>query len=293
MESCNGNIIWLASYPKSGNTWFRAFYTNLISDKDTPASLNELKPSLIASGRSPFDDYTGVESSDLSREEIERLRPRVYETLSRVEGKGGEPVYIKIHDAFTRTSDGSLLVSPQATRGAIYFLRNPLDVAVSFAHHMACDIDTVINRMADETYCLNTSTNRLSNQFSQRLLTWSNHVTGWVDGMRGYLHLMRYEDMVRSPLETFTAAVRFVQLPDNQDRIQKALQFSDIRKLQRQEQAHGFKEKYSKADSFFRKGKVGSWRGVLTGRQVQQIIQDHRIVMKRFGYLNDNDVPLF
>lgn len=293
MTSCNGTIIWLASYPKSGNTWFRAFYTNLIRDEDTPASLNELEPSLIASGRSYFDDYSGVESSDLSRDEIERLRPRVYETLSRVEGKDGEAIYIKIHDAFTRTSEGRLLVSLKATRGAIYFIRNPLDVAVSFAHHMACDIDIIIGRMADKTYCLNEATDRLGNQFRQRLLSWSDHVTGWVDGMGARLHLIRYEDMVRVPIETFTAAVHFAQLPEDPARIQKALRFSDIRELQRQEQAHGFKEKFPKADSFFRKGKTGSWREVLTDRQVQRIIQDHRVVMKRFGYLNDNDEPQF
>ncbi len=293
MESQNGGIMWLASYPKSGNTWFRAFYTNLIHDKDTPVSINELESRYLAASRTLFDDYTGVESSDLSRDEIERLRSRVYETISRVEGKGGNSIYMKIHDAYTWTGEGHPLVSPQATQGAIYFLRNPLDVAVSFAHHNACDIDTIIGRMADETYCLNDRTDRIGNQFCQRLLSWSAHVTGWVDGLGARLHLMRYEDMLRAPLETFTAAVRFARLPDDPGRIQKALRFSDIRELQRQEQAHGFTEKSQQADSFFRKGKTGSWREVMTDRQARRIIQDHRTVMKRFGYLNDNDEPVF
>lgn len=293
MESFTGNILWLASYPKSGNTWFRAFLTNLIHDRDTPANLNELEPSIIASGRSYFDNYTGIESSNLLQNEIERLRPRSYETISRVIGNNGEPIYIKIHDAFTQTHDGEPLISMKATRGAIYFLRNPLDVAVSFAHHMACDIDTIISRMGDSTYCLNDSTNHLGNQFRQRLLSWSEHVTGWVDSMGANLHLMRYEDMVRAPIETFTAAVRFAHMPDESGRIQKALHFSDISELQKQEQIHGFKEKSQAADSFFRKGKTGSWKETLTVCQVQRIIQDHRIVMKRFGYLNDNDEPVY
>jgi hypothetical protein len=293
MEGCAGNIIWLASYPKSGNTWFRVFYTNLVRDLDTPVSVNELEPRLIAASRTHFDDYTGVESSDLSRDEIERLRPRVYEIISRVEGTDENPIFMKIHDAFTRTGDGRPLVSPQATQGAIYFLRNPLDVAVSFAHHSACDIDTIIGRMADESSCLNDRPDRIGNQFRQRLLSWSNHVTGWVDGLGARLHLMRYEDMVRAPLDTFTSAVRFARLPDEPARIQKALRFSDIRELQRQEQAHGFKEKSQLAKSFFRKGKTGSWREVLTDRQAQRIIDDHRIVMKRFGYLNDQDEPVY
>jgi hypothetical protein len=284
------NILWLASYPKSGNTWFRAFYTNLLRDNDTPADINDLLPSQIASSRSLFDDYAGLESSDLTLDEIERLRPRVYETLARVEK---EPGLMKIHDAFTRTGAGDWLVSPLATGGAIYSLRNPLDVAISFAHHNSCAIDTIIEKMASESYCLYPNSNRIANQFRQRLLSWSSHVTSWVDEADFPLHLMRYEDMVRNPLETFTAAVRFVGLPDEPERVQKALHFSDITVLQKQEAAHGFREKSRKAESFFRKGKIGSWREVLSDRQAARIIRDHGTVMKRFGYLNDHDEPLF
>ena len=115
----------------------------------------------------------------------------------------------------------------------------------------------------------------------------------WVNGMRTNLHIMRYEDMVLTPIETFTHAARFAQLPDDNARIQKALRFSDICELQKQKQVHGFKEKPKKAESFFRKGKTGSWRETLTDQQTQRIIQNHRAVMKRFGYLNDNDEPVF
>lgn len=292
MESQNGSIMWLASYPKSGNTWFRVFYSNLIQDKDTPVNLNELGPRYMAASRSLFDDYAGIESSDLSRDEIEQLRPLVYETISRVEGKNGNPIYMKIHDAFTFTGEGKPIVSLEATGGAIYFLRNPLDVAVSFAHHLACDIDTMIQYMADESSCLYPRLDRLGNHFRQRLLSWSAHVTSWVDGLGTRLHLMRYEDMVHDPVETFTGAVRFAHLPDDPARIQKALRFSDIRELKNQEYTHGFREKDPKAESFFRKGKTGSWREALTDRQAQRIIDDHRNVMKRFGYLSDKDEPL-
>lgn len=290
MESLGGGIIWLASYPKSGNTWFRMFYTNLIQDGDAPASLSQINPPNMASSRSLFDDYAGVESADLTQEQIERLRPRVYEAMTR---EVQELLLLKIHDAYTMTPDGEPLVSQKATRGAIYFLRNPLDVAVSFAHHSVCDLDTIIKRMADESYCFESNPNRISTQLRQRLLTWSTHVTGWVDGLGTNLHLMRYEDMVLTPEEIFTRAVRFAQLPDDPARIQKALRFSDIGELQKQEQSHGFKEKYHKTKNFFREGKIGSWREVLSHQQVARIIRDHGAVMKRFGYLDDNNEPLF
>jgi hypothetical protein len=290
MDDCSGRIIWLASYPKSGNTWFRVFYTNLISRQEAPARIDELEPRLMAGSRTLFDEYAGVNASNLTFDEIERIRPQVYETLAREEKK---TIFIKIHDAYTQTGQGVPLVSQSATRGAIYFIRNPLDVAVSFAHHNACDVQTMIEKMADNQYSFCAWPNRIISQLRQRLLSWSAHVTSWVDGLGPDLHLMRYEDMVLSPVETFSGAVRFARLPDDPKRIQKALAFSDIGELQRQEKACGFKEKHAKALSFFRKGTIGAWREVLTRDQVKRLIDDHRDVMKRFGYLNDNDEPVF
>ena len=290
MSSHCGSILWLASYPKSGNTWFRAFYTNLIMNKDTPARLDELAASDMASSRRLFDDYAGVEASDLTQDEIDRLRPRIYEIIAR---NAKETIPIKIHDACIQTANGDPLVPHQATWGAIYFLRNPLDVAVSFAHHSACGIDTIIANMADESFCLSAGPNRIGSQFRQRLLSWSSHVTSWLSAWEDRVHVMRYEDMVLRPMETFTGAARFARLPDDPARIQRALQFSEFSELQRQEKTHGFKDKPQNAEAFFRQGKVGSWREALTTSQVQRLIADHGAVMKKFGYLNDRDEPLF
>lgn len=290
MDNSKGNIIWLASYPKSGNTWFRAFYTNLMLDKDTPARIDELLPRGIASSRKLFDDYSGIEASDLTIDEIDRLRPRVYETMAREKNK---TLFIKIHDAYTETDNGTALISRSATKGAIYFVRNPLDVAVSFAHHNVCSIDSMIKYMADEQYSFCGKPEKIYNQLRQKLHSWSTHITSWMDALGTDLHLMRYEDMVIDPVATFTGAVRFAQLPDEPQRIKKALDFSQFRELQTQEQTIGFKEKTRNSESFFRKGAIGSWRESLTESQVLRIINDHKDVMKRFGYLNSNDEPVY
>ncbi len=72
-------IVWLASYPKSGNTWMRAFLSNYLADGDKPVDINSLDTGgPIASARTIFDEAVGVEASDLTQDEIERYRPRVY-----------------------------------------------------------------------------------------------------------------------------------------------------------------------------------------------------------------------
>ena len=75
-------IIWLASYPKSGNTWIRLFLDNIRSGSDQPADINHISVSRIASSRALFDQYAGINSSDLNDDEIERYRPQVYRLMA-------------------------------------------------------------------------------------------------------------------------------------------------------------------------------------------------------------------
>ena len=138
-----GMIFWLASYPKSGNTWMRILLTNYLRRTEQPADINSLDDGPIASARQAFDDHVGVEASDLTQDEIERYRPLVYEQMSE---QATEQLFLKVHDAFTYTRYGYPLISKAATAGVIYLLRNPLDVAVSFAHHSATTVEPILKR---------------------------------------------------------------------------------------------------------------------------------------------------
>lgn len=278
-------IIWLASYPKSGNTWFRVFLTNLLRDADTPASINELESTHIASARGVFDSNMGFEASDLTADEIDRLRPELYMHLAE---NSEEQLFMKIHDAYTDVADNMPLIPLAATAGALYFIRNPLDVAVSFAHHNGSDHDTSIARMADDAFAFCGKSDRLHNQLRQKLLSWSNHILSWVDSAPFPVCLLRYEDMKSQPMETFTKAVRFAGLDHTREQIQKAIDFSLFEVVQQLEEAEGFREKSPSSSRFFRKGEIGSWREELTEEQARQIVHDQREVMRRFGYLDKN-----
>ena len=144
-------IIWLASYPKSGNTWFRVFLTNLRGEEGGPANINKLHSAPIASARGIFDDEAGVEASDLTPDEIDRLRPEIYTHLAK---QAEETLFMKVHDACTSNDKNIPLFPKEATAGAIYIIRNPLDVVVSFADHSGWDYDKAILRMADEKFAL-------------------------------------------------------------------------------------------------------------------------------------------
>ncbi len=76
------NIIWLASYPKSGNTWFRVFLTNLLWGGGEPVEINKLMRTPVAGARDLFDETVGINASDLSHDEVDRFRPDLYRYLS-------------------------------------------------------------------------------------------------------------------------------------------------------------------------------------------------------------------
>jgi len=277
-----GGTIWLASYPKSGNTWFRVFLSNLLGEQDRPADINDLHSTPIASARGIFDDAVGIEASDLTPDEIDRLRPEVYEKLA---ADAEETLFMKVHDAYILVDGKTPLFPKSATKGAIYIIRNPLDVAVSFAHHSAWNYDRSISEMADEKAAFCSKTKRLHNQLRQKLLTWSGHVLSWTEQTAFPVCVLRYEDMKESPAETFGRAVRFADLDHTDEQIEKALSMSTFEELKRQEGEKGFHEKSPASEMFFRKGEVGSWREELTDVQAERIIRDHRAVMERFGYV--------
>ena len=283
-----GNIYWLASYPKSGNTWMRILLTNFLRDANHPADINSLDGGPIASARQVFDDHVGLEASDLTQDQIERYRPFVYEQMSN---QASGPLFLKVHDAFTYTRFGYPLISKAATAGVIYLLRNPLDVAVSYAHHGTFSAERmrrIVEMMGNSTFEFEEQPKRLHEQLRQRLLTWSGHVTSWVDEPGLRVQVVRYEDLQADPVATFGAVVRFCGLADQPARIEKAVRFSRFEQVQEQESAHGFNERMAGAPAFFRKGQVGGWREELPPELVEKLLIDHAAVMKRFGYLTEN-----
>jgi hypothetical protein len=278
-------IFWLASYPKSGNTWLRVFLAGFLRDDGSPVDINRLDVSLAAGERETFDSALGIESSDMTEDEIERFRPLAWRYLAQ---QSATTSYVKTHDAYTLTSEGVPPIPGDASLGAVYVVRNPLDVAVSFAHHFTTTIDDAIRKMGCENTRLGVSERGTKTSLAQRLLSWSGHVRSWLDQRAIPVCAIRYEDMKLRPLETFSEVGRFLGLPAETDRVMRAVEASALEALRQQERDHGFREKLPDQPSFFREGRAGAWRSVLTAEQVARIVGEHGAVMRRLGYVGED-----
>ena len=268
--------VWLASYPKSGNTWFRIFLANLMHPELAPVDINNLPlPTPIASSRCRFDEMLGLPSALLTHAEIESLRPAADQALNAF---WSEPLLIrKAHDAYTFLPDGQPLMGRSPDFSAIYILRDPWDVAVSMTHHFSCSLEEAINKLCAPHFKLAKSQRGLNNQLPQRLLTWAEHAVSWLEAPLD-LHLLRYESMVADPLSNFRDAVRFLGLDQDDEAIVAALVASRIGHYQAQEDVQRFREAPTKQARFFRQGRVGEGLTALSSADLERLVSMRKCV---------------
>jgi Sulfotransferase domain len=266
-----GKIVWLASYPKSGNTWLRAFLHNYITQPDTPASINALTDFSAAECAAAFFHKPG---ETLTTEATQRLRPTVHAALTRLHD---DLVFIKTHNANLAVHNIPLCTQAY-TAGAIVLVRDPRDIALSYSAFTGKPLDDIITFMASPR-----AANRATNaQVFEFLSSWSTHVDSWSTAPRKIL--LRYEDLLADPEKHFGRIIHFLGGDAKPERLRRAIAFSDFKTLSGQETNHGYAAGGPGA-LFFRDGKSGAWRTQLTPAQAARIETDHRTAMQKFGYI--------
>src|SRR5215468_5037107 len=277
-----GKIIWLASYPKSGNTWLRAFLHNFLRNPDESYDLNRLSDySLGDSAGHQYQQFLRKPIREMTDEEIMILRPKVQEMHTR---STPDNVFVKTHNALVEYLDRPL-ISMEHTGGAIYVVRNPLDVVISHADHYGETIEQAIDVLNSQNAKVETGTDSVF----ELQCAWSRHVESWTARPHRALHIMRYEDMHARPMETFGGLVRFLNLPDGRERLGRAIELSSFKELRKKEEEHGFRERSSSQQRFFREGRTGGWRDKLTAAQAESLVAANEAQMRRFGYWPVND----
>ncbi|PLK43453.1 sulfotransferase domain-containing protein [Emticicia sp. TH156] len=277
----NPKIVWLASYPKSGNTWFRSFLSALIGTREL--DINNLETDGIFSGKNNLEMALDIDSDYINQKEAENYKRIAFRYLS---AENCRLLYVKIHDAFTYSEFDKLpLVPEEPTKMAIYLIRNPLDIAVSLANHLDDSIDNAIEKfLTNQKSSFGTTKNLGIKQFYQPLGTWSGHVESWLKHPSFPVHFIRYEDLKIRPFETFKAAVTAIGLQVTDEKIQEAIELTKFEKLKKQEEQSGFKEKQVPDKSFFFKGESGRWKEELSTKQIEKIREANQPMMEHFGY---------
>ncbi len=286
------DIFWLASYPKSGNTWIRILLANYQTAERGPVDINALALHGMVGGfdRATFDSYVGIKSSCLSSAVVERLRPAVYRAMAR---EAAAPLFIKVHDAWTLTDRGEPVYPREVTAGVVYILRNVLDVAASAASHWGVTIEEAVHDLCDTCKALSSGRNRLSVALPQQLRSWTGHIRSWIEESKLPVHVVRYEDLMADTTGAFDKVLAFCRLDRDGEKLRRAVSHSRFEVLREMERTVGFRERPPHARGrFFRRGEIGSWREEVPSDLVRKLIDAHGDMMHRFGYINDKGFPV-
>jgi hypothetical protein len=270
-------IWWLASYPKSGNTWVRMFINAYISG--FPLDLNTSFQYAVGDNHLGYFQCVASRAADnLTATEQVFLRPAVL--MMHINMSAAKHVCLKTHHAKVQV-DGMPLFPPKVSAGAVYIIRDPRDVAISFANHINESIDDTIDHMGDIQYVNEHQTSKLM----AVLTTWSVHAETWIDKNKDIpVKIIRYEDMIKDPEKQFKAilkALGFVNI--NKDKFKFALHQTTFQNLQALEAKNGFRER-GNGEKFFRVGKPNQWKKVLSPEQIEKIEEAHGKVMEQHGY---------
>jgi hypothetical protein len=272
-------ILWLASYPKSGNTWLRAFLYNLLTNARTAGAVSELGQFNFSDSHTHlFEQVTSKPVADMPIEETAALRSAMHRHLA---ASSPNNVFVKTHCCLTEQT-GFDQITMDATAGAIYVVRNPLDVCLSMAPHFGISVDEAIDWLADPTFMAGADEGEVPYIIS----SWSRHVDSWTrQGENQHLHIVRFEDMTYKAGPTFKGIAKFMGLKPPAEALKRAIKLSSFQSLRKQEDEKGFVERSVHADKFFRSGKANQWKTELSETQVNKVVDANHDMMKKFNYL--------
>jgi hypothetical protein len=265
----------IVSYPKSGNTWFRAFLSSALQ-RGSEIDINDIGV-INAADRHFCGHHLGLNSCEMSELEFARIRPRIYQYLAT-----REPQILKVHDSLLEPLPGAPLPYPEmGIDTVIYIARDPRDVVISFSKHLGVSIDQAITTLAQSDFVLGQP---FRSQFPQYLASWSMHVKSWLDAGRYRLRLLRYEDMLADPHNVLSGALDFMGIALTDQELNQAVETASFSNLKKQEALSGFVETPPHTESFFSSGKSNLWMETLTATQRVKIETDHSTVMSLLGY---------
>lgn len=257
-------IIWLASYPKSGNTWMRSLLAHYFMPAGQAPDINNLRQFTTADVRQDFfDAANGGPFKASNIQEWVAMRGKALRLISAAKPPHH---FVKTHCQPIIVFDQHI-IPPEVTTGAVYILRNPFDLAPSLARHQSSDIDTAIDRMTSPDTVMSSATGILD-----LLGRWDDHVRLWTSAEGLKKHVIRYEDMLENPARAVRPLIgRFLGQKISAPKLARAIKATEFAKMQKQETEKGFAERPAGMEAFFVKGQSGVWREDLTPAQVGRI----------------------
>ena len=283
-------IIWLASYPKSGNTFLRTLLTSYFFTKEGNFSFEVLKNIKQFPDNGVFEKL-GIDISN-EKEVIKNYIKVQQETNKR---DGQKIRFLKTHSTL-QDMDGYKFTDLNNCLGAIYIVRDPRNIATSYSNHEQTSLDEATERIKKFRMIggIKDSKDR-RNETITHIGSWSSHYVSWKEFKKvDRCLLIKYEDLVEETEKTFLKVLTFVckltkkKLDLDKNKLKNVLNTTTFGNLQNLERKKGFSEANNlngKKITFFKYGPKNNWKNLLTSENRKTIEDLFKEEMKELGYL--------
>ena len=273
-------IIWLASYPKSGNTWIRLFLNTLLYSKETSVDINN-----IYIQQFPNKKHFGDLTNDIGNVSEFVKNCNLAQTKLNLDNK---IKFFKTHNALWKSGSYSF-TEHENTLGVIYIVRDPRNVITSIKNHYAKkNYDDALEFMRHQKKFIGSQEIINEYEIPTLISSWSTHYNSWKKLKKNYL-LIKYENLLKNPFDEFSKITDYLKKNTNlrfsKDLILKAIDECNFQKLRKQENQNGFKEAPTRDTKFFFLGPENNWRKMLDKKTVEEIENNFRDEMTELNYL--------
>ena len=277
-------IIWLASYPKSGNTFLRSLLASYFYSEDGDFEFEQLKKIEQFPVNENFEKI-GINISD--KFEVAKNYIKAQEEINKTK----KISFWKTHSSFCKLYNKYNFSDLKNSLGVIYIVRDPRNVVSSFARHNSKSINETVELLTNDL-----ATGNEKNEVEVYLGSWNFNYNSWkvFKNSNRYL-LIRYEDLINDTENVYIKILRFIndlsklKSPININKIRKVVKSTTFSRMKKLEEEQGFEESkvndLGKTIKFFNLGPQNNWKNLLSSQIIKKIENKFNKEMSELGYL--------
>ena len=282
-------FVWLASYPKSGNTLLRSMLAAYFFSEDGIYNFS-LNDNIRQFPSTKLFERMGIDITN--EKEVIKNYIKAQESINQKE----KLQFLKTH-SYLFNIDNKPFTNLNNTLGVIYIVRDPRNVVTSYAHHSGTSPESAARSMIELYKYKGDLTSNSAERVTLYMGTWSGNYNSWksLKDPGRYL-LIKYEDLINNKDITFRKVIKFlcmlngVKFKIDQAKFRNVIESTEFKKMQKLEQEKGFKEakinsKTGEKIPFFNLGAKNDWKKILAPEIKTKIEINFKKEMKELGYL--------